>query len=420
MGASTHQRRVRAAGGGVFLVGLAAAVGGCGTSRPPVAPPEPPVVTVEHPVLRDLDSVAEFTGRLAAVETQEIRAQVSGYLKEIKFEEGGVVQTGQVLYEIDPEPYEAALLNATALVKKAEQDVSTAEKQFAQAKSEYDRGLAAGGAIGKEELDKRKTAAETGEVAVGTAKAALDAARATEKKAKFDRTNCTVRSVVKGAGRVSRTEITKGNLVQAGLTLLCKVTSLDPIYAYWDVDEDTSLQYRRKIYDEKTLPDPRTAKRLDCWIGLRDETRGADGKWPHAGQVDYIAPEIVRGLGTREIRAVLPNPGPNHSLSPGDSVRIQVTSGGNEKLITIPEIAVGSQQQQKFVYVVVEKEAKSVAEFRPVQLGPVRELGGVRVQVVRGGVTPAERVVVNGLLRVRPGAEVKPTEQKTPVSSLVK
>jgi RND family efflux transporter MFP subunit len=405
----------------VPIAGAFLSATGCGGGKPPVAPPEPPLVTFERPVARDLDALAEFTGRLVAVESQEVRAQVTGYLKEIKFEEGGIVQAGQPLYEIDPEPYDAALLNAAATAKKAENDVTTAERQLALAKADYDRAKAAGPAVGREDLDKRKTAVDTGEVAVAAAKAALDAVRATEKKAKFDRANCTVRSEVKGAARVSRTEITKGNLVQAGQTLLCKVTSLDPIFAYWDVDEDTSLMYRRLVFDEKKLPNPRSDKpeeRLKCWIGMKDETRGPDGKWPHEGYVDYVAPEIVRGLGTREIRARLANPGPNYRLGPGDSVRVQVTAGPTEKLITVPEIAVGSQQQQKFVYVIVEKDGKPVAEFRPVRLGPVREVGGVRLQVITSGVTPADRVVVNGLLRVRPGAEVKPTEQTTPVSSL--
>ncbi len=197
--------------------------------------------------------------------------------------------------------------------------------------------------------------------------------------------------------------------------MLCKVVSLDPIYVYWDVDEATSLTYRRKIFDEKSLPDPRGENKLSFWVGMKDEKKGTDGKWPHSGFVDYIAPEIVRGSGTREIRGVLSNE--NYRLSPGDSVRVQVTMGPSSSVLTIPDIAVGSQQQQKFVYVVNTKDGKSVAEFRPIGLGPAYELGGVRLQVVTDGLREDEPIVVNGLLRVRPGAEVSPQKQETAISA---
>ncbi len=196
--------------------------------------------------------------------------------------------------------------------------------------------------------------------------------------------------------------------------MLCKVTSLSPVYVYFDVDEIKSLEYRRKIIVEKSLPDPRTAKALDCWVGLKNETRDKDGKWPHAGIVDYIDPEIKRETGTREVRGVIPNE--NIRLNPGDSARVQVIDGAREKHLTIPEIAVGSQQQQKFVYVINESEGKPVAEFRPVVLGPVREISGSRLQIIKSGITEKDKVVVNGLLRVRPGAVVKATEQPAPTT----
>jgi RND family efflux transporter MFP subunit len=392
----------------VLILGLGACTG-CGGPLPQMAPPEPPVVTVEKPVLRELDSLAEFTGRLAAKEVQEVRAQVSGYLKVIHFRDGDIItKQGHVLYEIDSQPYDSALANATAQVNKAISDVSTSEKQLALAKSEWENGKNIAG-LSKEERDRRKNSFETAETTVTSAKAMVDSLKAAEKKAKFDVDNCKIRSEVKPPARVSRTEITIGNLVQAGQTVMCKVTSLDPMYVYLDVDEDTSLMYRRRIFDEKTLANPRE-KQLDCWVGMRDETRGPDGKWKHPGKIDYVAPEIIRGLGTREVRGVIANPGPDNRLTPGDSVRVQITSGATEKLLTVPEIAVGSQQQQKFVYVIVEKDGKQIAEFRPVVLGPVRDIDGLRLQVITKGLTENDRIVVNGLLRVRPGAEVKPTE----------
>jgi RND family efflux transporter MFP subunit len=175
--------------------------------------------------------------------------------------------------------------------------------------------------------------------------------------------------------------------------------SLDPIHAICDVDEATSLAYRRRIYDTKEIPDPRDPRhRLKCELGTKDEVGH-----PHKGVIDYIAPDIARGTGTREVRGVFANP--DYRLTPGDSIRIRVEAGKPRKAITVPEIAVGSQQRQKFVYVVNDKDE---VEFRPVVLGPVRDVNGVRLQVVESGVAPADRVVVNGLLRVRPGAKVVP------------
>ncbi len=381
--------------------------GGCGGPRQRVAPPEPPLVTVEKPVVRELDSLGEFTGRLAPIESQRVQAQVTGYLKEIKFKDGAIVQPGEVLYEIESEPYQAALANAKALVAKSLSDESTLRSQLALASSQLERAqlLKKSISISQQEFDEAFTKMENATTSVASAIASIDANRAAQRKAEFDLKNCSIRSDLTVPGRVSRTELTRGNLVVAGQTYLCTVTSLDPIHAYWDVDEATSLNYRRRIFDEKSLPDPRGTEKLACWVGMKDEVRGADGKWPHAGFVDYIAPEMVRGSGTREIRGVLDNP--NYRLTPGDSIRVQVVSGRSEKLITVPEIAIGSQQQQKFVYVIVEKDGKLYAEFRPVQLGPVRELEGQRLQVVLKGVSPEESIVVNGLLRVRPGAEVR-------------
>jgi RND family efflux transporter MFP subunit len=387
--------------------GCLVAVVGCGGSRPKIAPPEPPLVTVANPILRDLDSLGEFTGRLASIESQRVQAQVTGYLKEIKFKDGAIVQPGEVLYEIESEPYQATLANAKAMVAKSLSDESTLRSQLALATSQLERAqsLKKTNAISQQEFDEASTKKDNAATSVESAVATLNANRAAERKAEFDLKNCSIRSDLTVPGRVSRTELTRGNLVVAGQTFLCTVTSLDPIHAYWDVDESTSLNYRRRIFDEKSLPDPRGAEKLACWVGMKDEVRGADGKWPHAGFVDYIAPEMVRGSGTREIRAVLENP--NYRLTPGDSIRVQVVSGRSEKLLTVPEIAIGSQQQQKFVYVIVSKDGKSFAEFRPVQLGPVREIEAQRLQVVLKGLSPEESVVVNGLLRVRPGAEVR-------------
>jgi RND family efflux transporter MFP subunit len=391
---------------------------GCGGPPPRLEPPKPPVVTVEYPVVRTLDSLGEYTGRLQAIESQVVMADVTGYIKEIKFKEGAIVKEGDPLYVIDPEPFAAALAAADANISKAQSDIDTQQKRLELAQGNFDRAkpLYERNQISRQEFDEAVTALETARTQLGAATATLQAAQAARRTAQFNLDNSTVKSKVTIPGRISRTEVTVGNLVISGQTVLSKITSLDPIHAYWFVDEETSLAYRRKIYDEKSLPDPRGERKLACWVGLRDESKDTLGKWPHLGEVDYIAPEIIRSSGTREIRGVIPNP--DFRLSPGDSVRVQVVAGPSQEQLTIPEIAVGSQQQHKFVYVIVEKDGKSIAEFRPVLLGPVRELQGVRLQVIRSGITEKDKIVVNGLLRVRPGAEVQATIQQSPVGGL--
>ena len=378
-----------------FILGLGlATVIGCGAPEQKPQPPEPALVTVENAAETELDSFLEFTGYLKAVETQEIRAQVTGYIKKISFADGDTVKEGDELFVIDPEPYEAALQNAEAGLAKAKADIANSEAVLARSIAEYDRGLKLQQSknLSAEDSDARKAAKDGAAADLLSKKALLLAAEASLRTAQFDRSNCTIRSKVKGAGRISRTLLTKGNLVTSGQTLLCKITSINPIYAFWDVDEMTSLKYRGLASTK-------------CWIALKNETG-----FPHLGKVDYNAPEILRGTGTLEVRAVLQND--DFHLAPGDSVRVKVEAGAAKRYITIPEIAVGSQQRQKFVYVVV-KDAKGndIVEFRPVVLGAVRQVGNARLQIVEEGLKAGETIVVNGLLRVRPGAEVKTKEQ---------
>jgi multidrug efflux system membrane fusion protein len=403
-----EKRAMRGSTRAAAVVVAAGLVLGCRPPAPSVQPPEPPTVTVAHPVERELDSFTEFTGYLKAVESVEVRAQVTGYLKTVYFENmqegfrnGGLVKEGDKLYEIDPEPYEAALKNAEASVSRAKSDVAAAVITERRAKADVERAepLEKKKTISGEEFDRYRAAYDTAATTLASSKAAVLEAEARLRKAQFDHRNCTIRSEVKGTARTSRTNVTRGNLIRAGETVLCRITSLEPIHAIFDIDETTSLAYRRRIFDTKEIPDPRDPRyRLKCELGTKDEVG-----YPHKGVVDYIAPEIVRGTGTREVRGVFPNP--DYRLSPGDSIRIRVEAGKPRKSITVPEIAVGSQQRQKFVYVVNNEDE---VVYRPIILGGVREVNGLRLQIVESGVTTVDRIVVNGLLRVRPGVKVQP------------
>ncbi len=374
-----------------------------GCSSPDMKPPpmEPAQVTVEPVVERTLDSFMEFTGYLKPVETQEIRAQVTGYIKEIKFNDGDTVNEGTELFLIDPEPYDAALQSAKGALEKSKADITNTETTLVKTQAEYERGqrLAQSKSLSAEELDVRRASRDAAAADVLSKKANLLTAEADVRKAEFDRKNCVVKSDVKGAGRVSRTLLTKGNLVASGQTMLCKITSVDPIHVYWDVDETTSLRYRKQIYDKKELDDPRKTP-LACWVGLKDE----DG-FPHKGKVDYLAPEIIRGSGSREVRGLLDNA--DSRLSPGDSVRVKVEFGQPRKYLTIPEIAIGSRQNQKYVYVIVKKDNQDTVEQRVVTIGNAREIGGARQVSIESGLKVGELVVVNGLLRIREGVPVK-------------
>jgi multidrug efflux system membrane fusion protein len=380
---------------------------GCGAPMPQPAPPEPPLVTVEPVIEREMDSFNEFTGYLKAVETQEIRTQVTGYLKSIAFKDGALVKEGDVLFQIDPEPYEAALLNARALSEKSKADIVSAQAVYDRANLDYDRALRLRDvtSLGVEEMDARRAAKDSASASLSASKSVLLASDANLKKAQFDLNNCTVKSEVKGIGQISRTLLTKGNLVTAGQTLLCKITSIDPIYAYWDLDETTSLAFRRQIDTQKKAIDPKNYG-LKCWIGLKDQN-----DYPFEGKVDYVSPEISRNTGSREVRAVFDNK--DLQLTPGASIRVKVLNGEAKKVIAVPEVAIISQQRQKLVFVVAkdDKTGKETATSRPVILGPVREVGRIRLQIIESGLKPGEKVIVNGLLRVRDRQEVNPKEE---------
>lgn len=365
----------------VLCVGCLA---GCGAPPAAVQPPEPPVVTVARVTERDFPPYVEFTGRTEAIKLVDVVPEVSGILIRINFEEGKLVKQGDVLYEIDSVPYKAVLDRTKA-------DAASAKAGLALAESELTQMKAAGTAVSKNELDKAVAKRDS-------SAAALQAAEADIEKANFNYVKTKILSPI--AGRIARTVLTEGNLVSANVTKLTRIVSVHPVYVLFDVDEMTSLRYRDMIYKTKTIPDPRenlSKFQIRCWVKLNNES-----EFKREGVVDYVDPEVDRASATRQARAVIPNE--DSYMTPGEPVRVRVEAGPSKPAVMIPEIAVGSQQRQKFVYVVNEKNE---AEFRPVELGEARN----GLQVVTKGLSPNERIVVNGLLRVRPGVVVKPVEQ---------
>ena len=356
---------------------VAILVWSCGS--PPPAPP-PPKVKVTQPVVRDTMEWDEFTARLDAVDSVEVRPRVSGYLQAVHFADGALVKKGELLFTIDPRPYDAVLRRAMADLSLATSRLALAQKNAARAGD-----LLKSHAISQEEADIRDSNRRQAEASVEEAQAAVEAARL---DVEFTRVTAPV------AGRVGRKLVTEGNLISGGVgtqsTLLTTIVSLDPIYAYFEADEGSVLKYSR-LAATGQRPSSREYKN-PVHVGLADE----EG-FPHDGVMDFVDNQVDRGTGTVVARAVLPNP--DLRLLPGLFARLQLPGSGQYRAILIPDEAVGSDQSQKFVYVV---DAESKAQYRPVKIGPL--IDGLRV--VREGLGPEDRVIVAGIQRVRPGLVV--------------
>lgn len=354
---------------------------GCGAK--PADPPPPPAVTAAAVPEREVTDWDEFTGRLEAVDQVEIRPRVTGYIERVAFAEGKEVRKGEVLFEIDPRPYQAELARAEAQLAEARTGAELAAREVARA-----RRLVAVQAISREEYDARVSAQAQGDASVQAAQAAVRTARLN-----LDWTR--VRAPI--AGRVSRAEVTAGNLVLAGpptATLLTTVMSLDPVYVYFDADERTYLKYAGLARDG-TRPSSRDA-RTPIYLGLIDE----DGQFPHKGYVDFVDNTVNPETGTIRARAVFSNK--DHAFTPGLFARLKLEGSGQYRATLVVDRAVGTDQDKKFVLVL---KPDSTVDYRSVQLG--RLVDGLRV--VTSGLKQGDEVVINGLQRVRPGMKVTPT-----------
>jgi RND family efflux transporter MFP subunit len=369
--------------GAALLLGVCFALAGC--ARPPSEAPAavPPAVTVSYVVEREVTDRADFTARTAAVDSVELRARVSGYLDKVNFKEGALVKKGDLLFEIDPRTYQAVLKNAEGNLATVEARVQRLDADVVRA-----RRMVSERAIGREEYDK--IAGDRGEA--GASRSALKAA---VERARLDLGFTRITAPV--SGRISRYHVTVGNLVQAGDltggTLLTTIVSVDPTYAYFDVDERTVLRVKQLIREGKaSKPDEVD---LPVWLGLANE----DG-FPHRGTVNFIDNQVNPKTGTLRVRGVFPNK--DEALSPGYFARVRVPIGGPHRALLISERALDTDQGQKVVYVV---DGDNKVASRPVRLGALHD--GLRE--ITDGLKPGERVIVNGLQQVRPGLTVEPT-----------
>src|ERR1700738_4546211 len=366
----------------MLAIGLATFAGlnaGCSSSAQPKAP-APVEVSVAEVICKQIGDSDEFTGRLEAVNAVEVRPRVSGYLQSVHFKEGAIVRRSDILFQIDPRPFQAE-------VDRLKGDLSQARAQRSRAQSDFERAerLHNNDGMSAEEYDRRAAVRNEAEARIAATEAAL---RGADLNLEFTRVGAPM------TGRVGRAEITEGNLVEGGagqIKPLTSLVSLDPIYVYFDVDEQTYLKYARLTQSHGTSShDLRSAAQL----GLADE----DG-FPHAGQVSFVDNQVSSSTGTIRLRATFANK--NLALTPGLFARIRLQGSGVQSGCLARDEAVITDLNQKYVFVLGKD---TTLTYRAVKLGPMTE--GLRV--VREGLHEGDVIVVSGLQRVRPGAAVTP------------
>jgi RND family efflux transporter MFP subunit len=369
-----------------FWVGaMVAAAFLCGCHQQTATPVLPPVgVTIAKPIEREIVTYAEFTGNTAAVKSVDIRARVSGYLDKIGFEEGAVVKAGAMLFVIGPRPYQAALDLAQANVEQAQAQLELAESNFSRAEDLQKKGV-----ISPQDY-------ETQSANRAQASASLLANQASLETAKLNLEFTQVRSPIDG--RTSIYNYTLGNLISGGDTtssgILTSVVSLDPMYVYFNVEERGLLAYQEMVRTGKVMYTEEGKAPVE--MQLANETG-----YPHKGFIDFVDNRVDPATGTIRVRGSFANK--DGFLRPGLFAQIRIPASPKFKALLISDLAVGYDQGQPIVYIIGEDD---VAKANPVKLGALSE--GLRV--VESGLAPGDRVIVDGIVRLRPGVKVAPHE----------
>jgi RND family efflux transporter MFP subunit len=368
------------------LLLLTLGLGGCWLDEPraAAAAPPPPTVTVAKPIKRPVVDRDEYVGRFVAVDAVEVRARVSGYLDAVHFQDGQLVKKGDLLFTIDRRPFEITLAQAKA-------NVAQARGNLAYAESDLERGqnLVRGSTITQQTFDQRLQAKRVAEANVA-------AQEASTRQAMLDLEFTELRAPV--SGRIGDRRVSPGNLVTGGMggttTLLASITSLDPIRFEFTIDETSYLNYIRNAGGGTTA----TNRGIDVPVRLKliDEPN-----FTHIGKTDFMDNAIDGASGTIRGRAEFTNP--HGTFTPGMFARIQLTKGPPSEALLVPEVAISTEQVRKFVLVVDEND---VVRPKYVTLGPVADT----LRVITDGLSPDDRVIVNGLMRARPGVKVTPVE----------
>ncbi len=364
-----------------LIVLLAVTLSGCGDKPPAQAAAAPPPVTVAQPTKRTVTDWDEFTGRFEAVEEVQVRARVGGFVTSVEFRDGAIVHTGDLLYVIDPRPFEAVALQSDG-------QLSDARAKAELAKRELERALVLNQtqAVSDSIVDQRRQTLQAARAAEMQAEGSLKAAQL---NIEFTHVIAPI------TGRVSRHLVSAGNLVQGsegGATLLTSIVSLDPIYIYFDVDEATYLK-NNKLWFEGRRPSSRDTPN-PVQVTLTGETKPS-----HDGKMDFIDNRLDVSTGTLRSRAVIPNK--DLSILPGQFGRVRLIGSSPYEALLLPDTAIATDQSRKIVFVVKDD---NTVEAKPVTLGPLDE--GLRV--IREGLKAEDKVIVNGIQRARLGAKVTP------------
>jgi RND family efflux transporter MFP subunit len=368
-----------------ILIVLAGLLAGCGDKQAPQAAAAAPPVTVAQPVKRTVTDWDEFTGRFDAVQQVQVRPRVGGFITAVEFRDGAFVSTGDLLYLIDARPFEA-------VATQADGQLSDARAKVELAKRELDRALTLQQSqnVADNIVDQRRQALQAARAAETQAEGVLKAAQL---NVEFTHVTAPI------SGRVSRHLVDIGNLVQGSegsSTLLTSIVTLDPIYIYFDIDEATYLKYNRLWFEGKRPSSRDTPNPVE--VTLTGETKPS-----HNGTVNFLDNQLDVSTGTLRGRAVIPNT--DLSILPGQFGRVRLIASAPYEALLVPDAAVATDQGRKILFVVKDD---NTVEAKPVILGPLDD--GLRV--IREGLKPEDRVIVDGLQRARVGAKVTPHDAK--------
>lgn len=365
-------------------------VAGCKRVIAPQAPP-PPTVSVSQPLQRDVIRWDQYSGYLSSPQTVIVNARVSGLIEEAPFHEGAIVHAGDLLFRIDPRPFQADLDNKKAAVAQA-------KAMAAKTKADFERStqLVRAQVIAQADYDTTKATYLEAAASLSAAAAALETSR-------LNLQWTDVRAPI--TGRVSRINVTVGNLVNGGsgqATALTTIVSIDPLYCYINVPESAALRYQELALKQKRGNVARA--NVGCFLQLENETN-----FPHQGMIDFVDNQVDVSTGTQQIRCVFANP--TTILTPGLFAVTRIPASGRYQALLIPDAAVNTDQDERYLLIV---GGNDVVQQRPVKLGAL--FGTLRS--ISDGLKPGERVVVNGMQSAMPGAKVNPHEIPVPTESL--
>jgi RND family efflux transporter MFP subunit len=360
------------------MVALSFWLAGCNNQQPSAQGPPAPEVTVSKPEQKEIVNWNEFTGRTAAVKLVNVTPRVSGYIVDIPFKEGDIVHKGDLLFQIDPRPYQHTYDQAVGQLQQAQANHQLQDVTFARQERLRETGV-----IAKEDYDTALSNKNTAAGQVVAAEAALNSAQL---NLEFTHVTAPI------DGRVSRQLVNIGNLVQADSTQLTTIVSIDPVYAYFSMDELAALTYQRLNREGKLASSPNG--KVAVYLQLQDETG-----FPHEGTIDFSDNAFDSSTGTLLIRGTFANN--DGFLMPGNFVRVRVASSPKYNALLVADRAIGSDQDQSFVYVV---DSKNIARLRHIKTGQLAD--GLRV--VKSGLQLEDVVIINGIIKARPDSPVRP------------